>query len=80
MDRKDRKATWLKAFPRFKKYLNQCVVCQEVGYDPVRLARKSGFWFHKNAREFFQPLTVDELGVCAKCRELGYPKSKTPHK
>jgi len=74
MDRKDRREAWLRAFPAFREYLNQCVVCQETGYDPEKLTRKRGFGFQKNAREFFKPLTVNELGVCSSCSELGYPR------
>lgn len=74
MDRKARHDAWLAEFPQFRKYLNQCVVCQQVGYDPDKLKRKHGFGFQKNAREFFHPLTLNEVGVCTKCVELGYPR------
>lgn len=76
MDRKGRKEAWLEEFPGFRKFLNQCVVCQETGYDPERLKQKRGAGFQANAREFFHALTVNESGVCTKCVELGYPKSK----
>jgi hypothetical protein len=75
MDRKDRREAWLEAFPGFRKFLNQCVVCQETGYDPEKLKTKRGVGFQKNAREFFKPLTVNEHGICAKCVELGYPRN-----
>ena len=73
MDRKGRRVAWLQEFPAFRKFLNQCVVCQETGYDPEKIKTKRGVGFQKNAREFFQPLTVNELGVCPRCVELGYP-------
>jgi DnaJ-class molecular chaperone len=75
MDRKDRREAWLKAFPGFRKFVNQCVVCQETGYDPEKLKAKRGFGFQKNAREFFKPLTVNEQGICTTCVGLGYPKA-----
>ena len=66
------KSKWLNAFPRFRKFLNQCVVCQEIGYDPIKLKAKKGLGFQKHAREFFHPLEVDEAGICTECvvREL----------
>ena len=77
MDRKDRREAWLQEFPSFRKFLNQCVVCQELGYDPERLETKRGFGFQKNAREFFHPLTVNEYGICPQCVELGYPRGSS---
>jgi hypothetical protein len=74
MDRKDRREEWLEAFPGFRKFLNQCVVCQETGYDPEKLKTKRGVGFQKNAREFFKPLTVNEHGICPGCVERGYPR------
>lgn len=74
MDRRGRREAWLQEFPAFRKFLNQCVVCQHTGYDPEKLKAKHGVGFQKNAREFFQPLIVDQRGVCPTCVELGYPR------
>lgn len=60
---------WLNAFQGFKKYLNQCVVCQEMGYDPVKIELKEGLYFKKNAMKYFRPLTVNEIGLCAICAQ-----------
>ncbi len=61
------KEEWLNAFQGLKKYLNQCVVCQETGYDPERIEKKEGLFFKAKAMDFFHPLTVNELGMCASC-------------
>ena len=74
MDRKNRREAWLQEFPAFRKFLNQCVVCQETGYDPEKLRTKRGSGFQKNAREFFKPLLINEHGICERCIELGYPR------
>ena len=64
----ERKEKWLEAFPDIrKKYLNQCVVCQEIGYDPVKIAKKQGRFFQKRLQEFFHPLEVNEAGICTDC-------------
>ncbi len=64
---KERKEEWLAAFPGMKNYLNQCVVCQDIGYDPIRIKKKQGRFFQKRLREFFHPLPVDSTGICAAC-------------
>ena len=63
------KTEWLNAFQGFRKYLNQCVVCQETGYDPVKIEKKEGLYFKAKAMEFFHPLEVNEIGVCSICAE-----------
>jgi hypothetical protein len=60
---------WLNAFQGFKKYLNQCVMCQEVGYDPVKVEAKEGRYFKARMLEYFHPLTVNEVGLCPGCAE-----------
>ena len=60
---------WLNAFQGFKKYLNQCILCQERGYDPVKIEMKEGRYFKQRAMEYFHPLTVNEIGLCAACAE-----------
>ena len=58
---------WLNAFQGFKKYLNQCVMCQSVGYDPVKIEIKEGLYFKDKAMEYFHPLIVNEIGLCQDC-------------
>ena len=60
---------WLNAFQGFKKYLNQCVICQDIGYDPVNIEIKEGLFFKDKAVEYFHPLTVNEIGLCPDCAE-----------
>jgi|KBSMisStandDraft_5_1062788.scaffolds.fasta_scaffold208441_3 hypothetical protein len=61
------KEEYLNAFPRLRKFLNQCVVCQETGYDPERIKKKEGKYFQARVREYFHPLEVNESGVCLEC-------------
>ena len=74
------KTEWLNQYQGFKKYLNQCVVCQEVGYDPVSIEKKEGLYFKDKAVEFFHPLIVNELGMCAMCAERMNKLEKQPSK
>jgi hypothetical protein len=65
--KRDAKTSWLNAFPRVRKFLNQCVVCQEMGYDPQKIKNKKGLGFQKNLEKFFRPLEINEIGICADC-------------
>ncbi len=58
---------WLNAYQGFKKYLNQCVMCQDVGYDPVKIEVKEGLYFKDKAMEYFHPLVVNDIGLCRGC-------------
>ncbi|MBI3898922.1 MAG: hypothetical protein HY308_11590 [Gammaproteobacteria bacterium] len=60
---------WLSAYQGFKKYLNQCVVCQEIGYDPAKMLDKEEPYFQKRVKEFFYPLMVNEIDICGNCVE-----------
>jgi hypothetical protein len=61
------KTEWLDAYQGFRKYLNQCVVCQEIGYDPVKIEKKEGLYFKEKVTEFFHPVTINEIGICDSC-------------
>jgi len=60
---------WLNEYQGFKKYLNQCVMCQGTGYDPVKIESKEGKYFKIKAMEYFHPFTVNEIGLCPDCAE-----------
>jgi hypothetical protein len=72
------KEEYLNAFPRLRKFLNQCVVCQETGYDPERIKKKEGKYFQARIREYFHPLEVNDRGVCSECaRRLVSPVTRS---
>jgi len=52
----------------FEKYLVQCVVCQEMGYDPGQLKLKTNIHFQKRAKDNFNPLKVNDIGICEQCQ------------
>ena len=60
---------WLDEYQGFKKYLNQCVMCQSTGYDPVKIQVKEGLYFNDKAMEYFHPLALNEIGLCLDCAE-----------
>jgi hypothetical protein len=65
--KQDAKTSWLNAFPGVRKFLNQCVICQELGYDPAKIKKKQGIHFQKNLKKFFRPLEINGIGICADC-------------
>ena len=69
---------WLNAFQGFRKYLSQCVACQEMGYDPVKIELKDGLYFKERAMKYFQPLTLDASGLCSICAEAVSGHSNDP--
>jgi hypothetical protein len=63
---------YLRQYPRLRKWVNQCVVCQAVGYRPdlpADLFTSDGnrTAAADNLRRYFRPLPVDELGRCEMC-------------
>jgi len=68
--KQDAKTSWLNAFPGVRKFLNQCVICQEVGYDPKKIKKKQGLGFQKNLKRFFRPLEINDIGICTDCAKL----------
>ena len=75
----ERAERWLEAFPDVrKKYLNQCVVCQEIGYDPAKIEKAEKPGILKNLKTYFHPLEVNGVGVCTDCaRRMQHERSNS---
>ena len=77
MNRKDEGLDYIKSFPELKKWINTCVCCGSIGYNPEMpevLTRRSGTGEHwtvaaQNIRKYFQPLRVNELSICDMCQK-----------
>lgn len=66
--RKGEAEQYLRAFPALRRWINQCVVCQTEGHRPELPAQIYPGMAAYNLRQLFQPLALDELGICADCR------------
>lgn len=55
---------YLEQYPPFKKWINQCVVCQIKGIKASMPDEQVG---HKNLKKFFMVLELDDLGRCSSC-------------
>ena len=57
---------WHLRDPRTRKWIVQCVVCQRIGY---KADAPDKFFGRAHLVKYFEPLALDEGGVCASCRE-----------
>jgi hypothetical protein len=63
--REEQNIEWHLTDHRTKKWLVQCVVCQQVGY---RADAPKEFFGRAHLVKYFKPLELDERGVCQTCR------------
>jgi hypothetical protein len=63
---------WHLRDPRTRKWLVQCVVCQRVGYKPNPPEK---FFGREHLLAYFEPLELDENGVCRQCEAIVNLKS-----
>lgn len=69
---------YLKAYPKLKKWINICICCGSIGYNPdmpEKLTRNLGQGEFatvsaQTIRKYFNPLKVNELGICEVCEKF----------
>jgi hypothetical protein len=64
--------SYLRQYPRLRKWVHQCVVCQAVGHRSdlpadILTSDRNRTAAADNLRRFFRPLALDELGRCEMC-------------
>jgi|GEM_PF-1376050 len=60
---------YLQMYPAVSKWMNECIICHAKGYKPdmpTHISRE-GSVAGGNIRQYFNPLAVDELHICAQC-------------
>ena len=55
---------YLTMYPDLRRWINQCVACQSQGYKPSMPDE------HTNLRKYFQPLSLNEAGLCEQCERV----------
>ncbi len=71
-DKANKGDAYIQAFPKFKKWINECVLCHQKGYHPdmpdqIRPVEGSlGTYYIK---KYFHPLVLDDNGYCETCRK-----------
>ncbi len=64
---------YLDMYPKFKKWINECVCCHRRGYKsdiPDQITVVEGNMGSYYIKKYFQPLTLDENGYCEVCAKL----------
>lgn len=66
---KDREI-YLRQYPEVKKWLNQCVIYQEIGYKK-EMPNKIGVGvLAENIRKYWNVLDVNDISICEQCSSL----------
>lgn len=58
---------YLKQYPETKRWLNQCIICQSIGYKPELPEHIHPGMMAQNIRKYFSVLYVNELNICEEC-------------
>ena len=58
---------YLRDYPQLRKWMNQCVACQRLGYKPEMPDEITPGFGAKNLRRYFAELEVNEVGLCSQC-------------
>jgi hypothetical protein len=61
---------YVKAYLAARKWLDQCVACQFVGYKPDLPEHINGSVLAENLRRYFHPIHLNEQGLCDACASL----------
>ena len=60
---------YLDVSANLKKYLVQCVSCQNQGYDSDMLERRNEKLARENVKKHFKPLHLNEHSLCENCAQ-----------
>jgi hypothetical protein len=66
---------YLQDYPRLRKWINQCVACQELGNKPDMSVQIGPGVASQNLRRFFRAMWVNAAGLCEQCARAIQEKS-----
>lgn len=63
---------YINAFPKFKKWINECICCHSKGYDPSMPSHIGGEYSFGShfIKKYFKPLSINEDGLCEQCSKI----------
>lgn len=63
---------YLKMYPELLKWINECPLCHCKGYKPEIPEQIGGEYSSagNNIRKYFNPLKVDDKGLCLQCLKI----------
>jgi hypothetical protein len=67
---RDEGSEYLKRYPDLLRWMNQCIACGSRGYRPDLPENIRPYPSHgaRTLRQHYQPLPVDDVGLCEQCR------------
>jgi len=71
--RKNEGQEYIRAFPKFKKWINECKVCHRQGYKPDmpdKITVVEGSYEVYFIKKYFEPLELNEDGICEQCAAM----------
>lgn len=71
--KEDNGENYIKKFPYLQKWINECVCCHRKGYKPdlpEKVSKVEGSLEVYYLKKYFQPLHIDEYGLCDVCKKL----------
>lgn len=71
---------YIKQYPELKKWINTCICCGSIGYNPNLPEVLTTNWGQGECitfkaqyiRKYFNPLKVNEFGMCKTCQKLNH--------
>lgn len=73
MKKNNKGEEYIKAFPKLKKWINECLCCHEKGYNPSmpdKITIVDGSLEVYYIKKYFKPLYVNEDGLCSQCEKI----------
>jgi hypothetical protein len=70
--KKEEKEIYVKQYPEMKKWLNECSICQTIGYKPDLPEDIHPGVLAQNIRKMYNKLEVDEINICIDCGKYWY--------
>ncbi len=64
---------YINSFPKFRKWINECLCCHEKGYDPSmpnRINAVEGSLGAYFIKKYFKPLPLNQDGLCETCERI----------
>ena len=64
---------YISAFPKFKKWINECVLCHKKGYRPdmpEKITVEDGCLEVHFIKKYFDVLPLSENGLCSQCARI----------
>ena len=70
MGKLSEKEQYRKQYPQCEKWLQQCLICQTVGYKP-EMPNQIGYgMLSQNIQKLYNKLVLNEIGLCETCERF----------